>query len=90
MTHRHVSLSRTVKIHGSTHATTLHLKGLVYHGDYHLASRIIDNSGNIWFHDGMTTGKIALKEGKFGSASQPNLKECRNKQLCLAIYGYKA
>ena len=90
VTDRHVSLSRTVKIHGSTCATTLHLKGLVYHGDYHFTSRIIDNSGNIWFHDGMTTGKIALKEGKFGSVSQPNLKECRNKQLCLALYGHKA
>ena len=90
VTDRHVSLSRTVKIHGSTRATTLHLKGLVYHGDYHFTSRIIDNSGNIWFHDGMTTGKIALKEGKFGSVSQPNLKECRNKQLCLVLYGHKA
>jgi len=30
-----VTLSKTVKIQGSAHATTLHLKGLVYHGDYH-------------------------------------------------------
>jgi hypothetical protein len=41
---------------------------------------------NIWFHDGMTTGKAAIKEGKFGSISQLNLKECRNKQLCLVMY----
>src|SRR5882762_4314813 len=37
----------------------------------------------------MTTGKISIKDGKFGSVSQPNLKECRNKQLCLVIYGHK-
>ena len=79
-----------MKIQGSAHATTLHLKGLVYQGDYHFTCCIIDESGNIWFHDGMTTGRSTLKEGKFGSVSQPNLKECRNKQLCLVIYGHKA
>ena len=90
VTDRHVTLSRTVKIQGSARTTTLHLKGLVYHGDFHFTCRIIDESGNIWFHDGMTTGRSTLKEGKFGSVSQPNLKECRNKQLSLVIYGHKA
>jgi hypothetical protein len=47
-----VTLSRTVKIQGSACATTLHLKGLVYHGGYHFTCQIIDESGNIWFHDG--------------------------------------
>jgi hypothetical protein len=65
--------------------TTLHLKGLVYYGDFHFTCRIIDESGSIWFHDGMTTEKISIKDGKFGSVSQPNLKECRNKQLCLVV-----
>jgi hypothetical protein len=89
VTDRHVTLSRTVKIQGSARATTLHLKGLMYHGDYHFTCQIINESGNIWFHDGMTTGRGTLKEGKFGSVGQPNLKECRNKQLCLVIYGHK-
>jgi hypothetical protein len=90
VTDRNVTLSRTVKIQGLTRATTLHLRGLVYYGDYHFTCRIIDDSGNIWFHDGMTTGRIAIKEGGFGSISQPNLKQCRNKQLCLVIYGHKS
>jgi len=90
VTDRDVTLSKTVKIQGSARATTLHLKGLVYHGDYHFTCRMIDESGNIWFHDGMTTRKNTLQEGKFGSVSQPNLKECRNKQLCLVIYAHKA
>jgi hypothetical protein len=90
VTDRNVTLSRTVKIQGSTRATTLHLRGLVYHGGFHFTCRIIDESGNIWFHDGMTTGRITVKEGKFGSVSQPDLKKCRNKQLCLVIYGHKS
>jgi hypothetical protein len=86
VTDRNVTLvSRTVKIQGSVFATTLHLKGLVYHGGYHFTCRIVDESGNIWFHDGMSTGRTSIKDGRFGSVSQPNLKECRNKQLCLVI-----
>ena len=80
VTDRNVTLSRTVKIQGLVRATTLHLKGLVYHGGYHFTCQIIDESGNIWFHDGITTGRTLTKEGKFGSVSQPNLKVCRNKQ----------
>src|ERR1700685_563277 len=34
VTDRNVTLSKTVKIHGLAHATTLHLKGLVYHSGY--------------------------------------------------------
>jgi len=90
VTDRNVTLNRTVKIQGLVWATTLHLKGLVYHGGYHFTCQIIDESGNIWFHDGITTGRTLTKEGKFGSVSQPNLKVCRNKQLCLVIYGHKS
>ena len=90
VTDRNVTLSRTIKIQGSTRATTLHLKGLVYHGGFHFTCRIIDHFGNIWFHDGITTGRTSTKEGKFGSVSQPNLKVCRNKQLFLVIYGHKS
>ena len=74
VTDRHVTLSKTVKTQESACATTLHLKGLVYHGNYHFTCQIIDKSRNIWFHDGIATGHITLKEGKFGSVSQPNLK----------------
>jgi len=32
---RNITLSKTVKIQGSTRATTLHLRGLVYYGGFH-------------------------------------------------------
>src|SRR5882762_3038593 len=90
VTNRNVTISKSVKIQRSVHATTLHLKGLVYHGGYHFTCRIIDESGNIWFHDGITTGRNSTKAGKFRRVSQPNLKECRNNQLCLVIYKHKS
>ena len=89
VTDRNVTLSRTVNIQGLVWTTTLHLKGLVYHGGYHFTCRIIDESGNIWFHDGITTGRMSTREGEIGSISQPNLKKCKNKQLCLVIYRHK-
>ena len=61
VTDRNVTLSRTVKIQGLVQATTLYLKGLVYHGGYHFTCQIIDESGNIWFHDGMITGRTSIK-----------------------------
>jgi hypothetical protein len=90
VTDRNVRFSKTVKIQGSVHATTLHLKGLVYHDGYYFTCWIIHEPGNIWFHDGMATGRISIKEGKFGTVSQPSLNECRDEQLCLVIYGHKS
>jgi hypothetical protein len=86
----YATLSRTVKLQGSRRATTFHLKGLVYHGKFHFTCQIRYESGNIGLHDGMTAGRITIKEGRFGSVSQPDLKWCGNKQLCLVIYGHKS
>jgi hypothetical protein len=90
VTNRNVTLIRTVKIQGLVWATTLHLKGFVYLGGYHVTCQIIDECGNLWFHDRITTGRTSIKEGKFGNVSQPNLKVCQNKQLCLVIYRHKS
>jgi hypothetical protein len=64
VTDRNVTLSRTVKIQGSVRATTLHLKGLVYHGGYHFTCRIVDESGNIWFHDEITNYWEKFNQGR--------------------------
>ena len=80
MTDRNVTISKTINFQGSVHATTLHLKGLVYHGSYHFTCQIIDHSDDIWFHDSISTGRTSIHDGIFGTVSQPNLKVCRNKQ----------
>ena len=83
MTDRNVTISKTVNFQGSVSAATLHLKGLVYHGSYHFTCWIIDESDNIWFHDGMSTERTSTNGGKNGTVSQPNLKVCRNKEYAL-------
>lgn len=85
LTDRNVTLTTKVRVMGATHSTVLHLRGLIYHGDFHFTCQIIDSSGDIWFHDGMTTGNTSINDGKIGHVGQPNLHKCRNKKLCLAI-----
>ena len=86
LTDGNVTLSSKVSVMGVTCSTVLHLRGQIYHGDFHSTCQIIDISRNIWFHDGMTIGQISINEGKIGCVGQPNLHKCRNKELCLAIY----
>ena len=72
LTDRNVTFSTKVSTMGVTHSTVLHLRGLIYYGDFHFTCWIIDISGNIWFHD-----------GKIGCVSQPNLRKGRNKKICM-------
>src|SRR6266550_3563957 len=39
------------------------LSGVIYFGNYHFTSRILDKSGLIWFHDGIATGNDVIYEG---------------------------
>ena len=34
------------------------LRGLIYHGDHHFSCRVIDETGGIWFHDGIHTKSV--------------------------------
>lgn len=41
---------------------TFKLIGIIYFGNFHFTSRIIDNSGNIWYNDSIETGQRCRKE----------------------------
>jgi len=69
--------------------TVLYLRGIVYHGDYHFTSRIISSDGDIWFNDGMTTGRSCDDDGHLNHTSNSRLKTCRGKDLVLAVYAQK-
>jgi hypothetical protein len=71
---------------GDNEQKVLHLRGIVYYSNYHFASRVIGQSGTIWFHDGMTTGKNCINEGNLNSMSDAVLRVYDNKVLTLVIY----
>ena len=41
----------------------LRLVGLIYFGQKHFTSRIIDKDKHVWYHDGMITGSRCISEG---------------------------
>ncbi|TFK53321.1 hypothetical protein OE88DRAFT_1597776, partial [Heliocybe sulcata] len=63
-----------------------HLKGIVYFGEYHFTSCLISKDGEIWFNDGMTTGRECLKEGNMKDTELNTLLSCNGKTASLAIY----
>ena len=62
------------------------LNGVIYFGHYHFTSRIINKSGLIWFHDGITTGNDVIYEGTLNNI---NLSVCKEKYASAAIYSIK-
>ena len=67
----------------------LQLRGLVYHGGYHFTSRIVSAEQDMWYHDGINTGKICIRDGQLGISTDDKLKVCRGKELVLACYALK-
>lgn len=43
------------------------LCGVMYYGNSHFTSRIIQSSGMVWFHNGIATGKSMIYEGTLDS-----------------------
>ena len=71
----------------SSGTITYRLKGLIYFGEFHFVSRIIDGSGQVWFHDGMTTGSSCKWERTIDLSSDTEwMKKAGERVLCLCIY----
>jgi hypothetical protein len=84
-----VRTSHRIKVKTNSEDKYLYLRGIIYYGDIHFTSRIISTNGDVWYHDGMTTGSTCHKDSILQLLSDQDLKTCRNKQLHLAIYAQK-
>jgi hypothetical protein len=78
--------SHTITIDVNKKPITLYLKGVVYAGGYHFTSRFISESGTMWYHDGMTFGRMCEKNGDIDLISDIDIRRCENKDLVLAVY----
>jgi len=61
------------------------LSGIIYYGSDHFTSRIILEDGQIWFHDGITTGQTTIYDGSI-VLNCPELYTCRGKRASIALY----
>ena len=67
---------------------TYNLCGIIYLGDFHFVSRIIDKANNVWYYDGMYDAtSMGVKEGKLKSSDRHNLLTTRNNRTAsLVLY----
>ena len=62
---------------------TYKLRGVMYYLNNHFTSRIILESGRVWYHDGISTGRQTVPEG---SISDTELGTCRSGTAICAVY----
>ncbi|KAJ6474037.1 hypothetical protein C8R47DRAFT_987091 [Mycena vitilis] len=65
----------------------MRLRGIVYGGQGHFTSRLISKHGDMWFHDGITTGKDCVSEVNFHALEDKLvLHNCGEKKAVCVIY----
>jgi hypothetical protein len=71
---------------------TLKLHGLINHSQIaaHFTSVVVDSRGVMWYHDGMTTGRSCMYNGRFlDKQDRLTLHQKGNEQLYTTIYAMK-
>ena len=61
------------------------LKGIVYFGDFHYTARVFTKR-DVWFHNGMVTGRRCKYEKKLSEFTDVELSTCEGKVLSLVFY----
>jgi hypothetical protein len=64
---------------------SLELSGIVYYGENHYTSHVINTDRSIWFHDGITTGNIMTKDVSADNNSM-FFNTCNGRQIALLVY----
>ncbi|KAK7007938.1 hypothetical protein R3P38DRAFT_2552449 [Favolaschia claudopus] len=58
------------------------LRGVIYSGGNHFTCRVLTENGNIWYHDGIETGKDLIDEGDLHSKPAKFLNTCIRNDYC--------
>jgi hypothetical protein len=64
----------------------LKLRGIIYHGRHHFTSQIVSLNGDIWYHDGMTTGRKCNWNGMVSEHLPQELNTCEGRSVTLVLY----
>jgi len=81
-----LKITQKIVVQSSTEdvKSSYRLRGVVYHGSYHFTARIIDSNNCVWYHDGMTTGKDCVYEGKWKDIG--DIGSVNDRRATLLIY----
>ena len=85
LSQHHISLSEGIVIPTvNGDRTTYKLRGVMYHLNNHFTSHFILESGCVWYHDGISTGRQMMPEGSVGNMS--DLSTCQTQMAICAVY----
>ena len=62
------------------------LIGLIYYGSFHFTCRVIDYNNNVWFNDGIATGRTMKNERSLHNFTLTQFNKTRGKALCSLVY----
>ncbi|KAJ6540228.1 hypothetical protein B0H10DRAFT_2138382 [Mycena sp. CBHHK59/15] len=69
------------------------LRGLIYHSQAasHFTSIVVDAAGSMWYHDGITTRRACVNNGRFADLRdlQSLHRRSHEEVLCAVIYALK-
>ncbi len=81
-----IKTSHKIHVDTRTGSACLYLRGIAYFGQFHFTSRVVSVDGDIWYHDGMTTGDACDRDGHLGYMSDQRMRVCKGRSLTLAVY----
>ncbi|KAJ6573569.1 hypothetical protein DFH09DRAFT_915926 [Mycena vulgaris] len=85
--HDRLLFSPEIAVDCGGYLARLKLRGIIYGGQSHFTCRLVDLAGNLWFHDGITTGAKCLPEVNIWSVTDLLvLHVCGEKKAVAVVY----
>ncbi|KAJ7448097.1 hypothetical protein FB451DRAFT_1054053 [Mycena latifolia] len=84
--HKRLNLDRDIAFDCNGALIKFKLRGVIYGGQGHFTCRYLDQAGGVWFHDGISTGRICIREGDLATIDTMTLHVCGRKDALAVIY----
>ena len=82
---KHIQIDHSFTIMVDGERVNYTLCGVIYYGNSHFTSQVIQSNGTVWFHDGIATGTSMRYDGTLDGLND-DLTLCRSKTAVAAIY----
>jgi len=84
LTQGSVKVTPAIDVSKNGRKVRYHLKGIIYHGGYHFTARVVTSQGDVWYHDGMTTARECIYEGKLNELT--DIRDAEGRKISTVIY----
>ena len=80
-----LDINHSIKITYDSVRHKYRLAGIIYYGHGHFTTQVVLLNGQLWFHDGITTGRNMIYQGKL-THNPPDLLTHEGKAAVVALY----